>query len=389
MKNFIYNIKTKIFFGDGQIKHLPSETLKYGKKVLLLYGKNSIKKMGLYDEVMKLYNEAGIEVIELSGVNPNPRLSTVLEGKKLCQEHNIELILAAGGGSVIDCAKAIAVAAKNDLDIWKDVYVEYNMSKVKDAIPIATILTLAATGTEMNANSVISNHETEEKYGTAHRLMKPKFSILDPKYTFSVSSYQTAAGSADILSHLFEQYFTPDKEGFLQARMAEAIMKTVIEYAPIAVENPDNYEARANLMWSSTMALNSTISSGQNGDWSVHAMEHELSAKYDITHGVGLAILTPRWMEYVLTEENVHRFVDYGKNVWGIEGEDEFSIAREAISNTHEFFLELNIPITLREVGIDESRLDEMAKASVRGGSIGAMRKLGPEDVLKIFKASL
>ena len=389
MNNFVYNLSTKIFFGKGEISKLPSEIRKYGKKVLFLYGKSSIKKMGLYDEVVNLLNDSNIEFVELSGVDPNPRLSTVKEGSRLCREHDVDFILAVGGGSTIDCAKAIAVDRFYEGDTWTDLYIEKKGDTIKKVLPLGSILTLAATGSEMNKNSVITNEETEEKYGFGSELLKPKFSILDPSYTFTVPKHQTAAGCADILSHLFEQYFSPIKKGYISARIGEAVMKTVIEYAPVAIEEPDNYEARANLMWAGTVALNGTASAGKPGEWSVHPMEHELSAKYDITHGVGLAILTPRWMEYVMNDENVFRLADYARNVWDIQEDDDYKAAKKGISKTTEFFLALGIPMTLPEVGINEERLEEMAKDTVKIRKIGAMQNLEWEDVCNIYKMCL
>lgn len=389
MNNFIYDLSTKIYFGKEQIENLPTEIKKHGTKVLFLYGKNSIKKIGLYDEAIKLLNENNIEFVELAGVDPNPRLSTVKEGSRLCRENNLDFILAIGGGSTIDCAKAIAVDVFYEGDTWDDLYKFGKIDTIKKVLPVGSILTLAATGSEMNRNTVISNEETEEKYGLGCDLLKPKFSILDPTYTFSVPKNQTAAGCADILSHLFEQYFNPIKKGFVSARIGEAIMKTVIEYAPIALEEPDNYEARANLMWAGTVALNGTASAGKPGDWSVHGMEHELSAKYDITHGVGLAILTPRWMEYVMNDENVYRLADYARNVWESREEDDKAAAKEGIAKTKDFFLSLGIPMTLKEVGINEDRLAEMAKKATEFYKIGAMKNMDWQDVYNIYKMSL
>lgn len=388
MRDFNLNFKTNIFFGKNALANLPEEVKKYGKRVLLVYGKSAIKRMGLYDKVIALLKENNIEVVELGGISPNPRKSELEQGAKLCRENGIDLILAVGGGSTIDCSKGIAMQAKYEGSVWEDFYAGHKGHMLKEALPVASILTLSATGSEMNGNSVITNLETEEKYGFGHGLLVPRFSILNPEYTYSVSKYQTASGSADILSHLFEQYFNPSKDGYLQSRVAEGIMKTVIHYAPIAIKEPENYEARANLMWSSTLALNGLVNHGKPGDWSVHGMEHELSAKYDIAHGVGLAILTPHWMKHVLGDENRYRFVEYGMNVWGLIGEEEY-IIEESIRRTSEFFLSLDIPMKLSELGIDESRIEEMAKNACRYGAIGAMKGLEWQDVMAIYKASM
>ncbi|WP_047394153.1 iron-containing alcohol dehydrogenase [Cetobacterium sp. ZOR0034] len=390
MKNFIYDVPTKILFGEGQVSNVGKEVKKYASRVLLLYGKNSIKKNGLYDEVLKRLTDENIEVIELSGVDPNPRIETVREGADLCRRYKLDLILAVGGGSTIDCAKGIAAQTKYHGDIWQDLCVDKKFHLLTEALPIASILTLAATGSEMNGNSVLSNPNENLKLGFGSYILRPVFSILDPVYTFTVNKYQTAAGVVDIMSHLFEQYFSPDKKGYLQARIMEGLLKTVIHYGPIAYENPTDYEARANIMWASSLSLNGLTSSGKEStDWATHQIEHELSAKYDITHGIGLGILTPYWMEYVLDKENVHRFVDYANNVWGIFEDDDFEVARKVIQKTREFFNSLDVPSTLAEVDIDSSKLEEMAAGATRLGPIGTMKKLEFKDVLEILSSAL
>lgn len=390
MRNFDYNVSTKVLFGKGKVKEVGKEAKKYGDKVLLVYGKGSVKKSGLFDLVVETLKEANIYVYELPNIDPNPRIDSVYKGAEICRKEGINLILAMGGGSVIDCSKAIAAQANYCGDVWQDLYVDSKMYQLKSALPVASILTLAATGSEMNGNSVISNMHTNQKLAIGSDLLRPVFSILDPEYTFTVNQYHTAAGVVDIMSHLFEQYFTPDHEGYLQNRMMEAMIKTVIEYGPIAYAEPENYEARANLMWTSSLALNGMVAYGKvSTDWATHGMEHELSAFYDITHGVGLGILTPYWMKYVLTPDTVHRFVEYGRNVWKIHGNDEMEIANKAIEKTREFFNSLGIPSTLREVGIDESKLDKMAEQATMFGPLGSMKKLYKEDVLAIYKMAL
>lgn len=390
MENFVYDIPTRILFGKNQVEKIGKETKKYASRVLLLYGKNSIKESGLYDQVVKYLKEENIYFYELSGVDPNPRISTVRIGADICKRENLELVLAVGGGSTIDCAKGIAVQAKYSGDVWRDLYMDKKFFLIKDALPVASVLTLAATGSEMNGNSVISNLEENLKQGISSHLLKPKFSILDPTFTMTVNKYQTGAGVIDIMSHLFEQYFSSDKKAYLQSRIMEGILKTIVHFGPIAYEDPNNYESRANIMWASSLALNGLPSLGkQSTDWSTHQMEHELSAKYDITHGVGLGILTPYWMEYVLHGENIHRFVDYGKSVWNIEEGDDWDIAREAIKKTREFISFFDIPKTLSEIGIDDSKFQEMAEVVTRRGPIGSMKKLDYDDVLKIYKMAL
>ncbi|ACQ52090.1 iron-containing alcohol dehydrogenase [Clostridium botulinum] len=387
MLNFNYSIPTKIFFGKSQISVLGEQIKKYGSRVLLTYGGGSIKKNGIYDKVIKILESNNIEFVELSGIDPNPRVTSVREGVKLCKENNIDFILAVGGGSTIDCSKVIAASYYYEGDPW-DIVIK--KVKINKALPIGSILTLAATGSEMDAGAVISNIDTNEKIGVGHPFMAPKFSILDPEYTFTVPKNQTAAGTADIMSHIFEAYFSKTKEAYIQNRMAEAILKTCIKYGKVAIKEPENYEARANLMWASSLAINGLLSYGKSEPWSVHPMEHELSAFYDITHGVGLAILTPNWMKYVLGDENVNDFYEYGVNVWDINPEEsKYEVAQKAIEKTREYFIELGIPATLKEVGIGEEKLEQMAEAATRNGTLGEFRPLSTEDVLNIYKLSL
>jgi alcohol dehydrogenase YqhD (iron-dependent ADH family) len=386
MLNFEYNISTRVLFGRGQIVNLGKEITRYGKRVLLVYGSGSIKRFGLYDEIIKTMEENSFVYKELSGVKPNPRIKSVRSGVQICRDHNIDLILAAGGGSVIDCAKAIAAGALYDGDPW-DFFTR--TAQVEKSLPVGSILTLSATGSEMNGNSVISNEETEEKLPVASEHLRPKFSILDPCYTFSVPPDQTAAGVADIFSHVCEQYFSPVKDTYIQDRLAEAIFKTCVEYGPLALKDPEHYIARANLMWASSLGLNGLLGYGKMGDWATHCMEHAVSAVYDITHGVGLAILTPHWMNYVLSDTTLERFVNYARNIWDVDCKDGMETAKQGIERTGEFFESLDIPSTLGEVGVDDKRLDDMAGKSMLRPEIGSLKKLKVEDVRKILQVAL
>lgn len=389
MKNFVYSIPTKIFFGKGQIDKIGTEILRYGKKVLLVYGKGSIKSNGIYDKVIEILKENEIEYFELGGIDPNPRTESVYKGAEICKENKVDLILAMGGGSTIDCAKAISLQSKYDGDFWEDLYINGRKDLIKEVTPVASILTLSATGSEMNGNSVISKKESNLKVGFSHEKIKPVFSVEDPEYTYSVNKYQTCAGAIDIMSHLFEQYFSTEKDGFLQNRLIEGILKTVIHYAPIAIENPKDYEARANIMWASSLGLNELVSYGKlSTDWATHNIEHQLSAVYDITHGIGLGILTPAWMKYVLSENNIHRFVDYGKNIWNLSGTD-MEIAEKSIEKTKEFFTSLGCPSSLSEINIDDTHFEKMAENAVARGAFGSMKKLNKEDVIAIYKLAL
>ena len=386
MKNFVFNAYTEIIFGKGQIEKLPESLKKFGKNVLLVYGGGSIKKNGIYDKAMELLS--GFNVTELSGVEPNPRIETVRKGVELCRKNKIDVVLAIGGGSTIDCSKAIAGACFYEGDAW-DIVVDSSL--IKDVLPIVTVLTLAATGSEMNKNAVISNMELHEKLGTASRKFIPQVSICDPEFTYAVSRLQTAAGSADIMSHVFENYFSNEKGVFVQDKIAEGLLQTCIKYCPIAIESPCNYDARANLMWASSLALNGLVGCGRGDAWSCHPIEHELSAFYDITHGVGLAILTPRWMRHVLNDKTVKKFATYAKNVWHInDNVDEYELANRAIDATENFFKSCKLPMTLTELGIDSKHFKEMARKAVYNGSlIYSYVPLDEEAVIEILEACL
>ncbi|MEG1731617.1 MAG: iron-containing alcohol dehydrogenase [Longicatena sp.] len=386
MENFIYSVPTKIYFGKGQVEHIGEIIAEFGQNVLLVYGGGSIKRNGLYDSVTSILKQKGINIHELAGVEPNPRITTVRKGVELCREHKIDVILPIGGGSTIDCAKVIAGSVSYPNDAW-DIVID--PSKVVSVLPIVTILTLSATGSEMDTFAVISDMEHNDKIGTSHEAFRPKVSILDPSITCSVPANQSAAGTADIMSHIMECYFS-NVQGFMLDRMAEGLLKTCIEYGVKAVKEPDNYEARANLMWASSWAINNFIKLGKVVTWTVHPMEHQLSAYYDITHGVGLAILTPHWMEYVLNDVSVHKFREFGINVWNIDAQkDPFEIAHEAINLTKDYFVKMGIPTTLREVGIVDDRYFEVMAQKAAADLKGAFVELNAEDVKNIFQKAL
>ena len=377
---------TEIFFGRNQIEVLGRQLKKENaKSVLLVYGKGSIKRSGLYDKIVSLLAENSIKITELPGIDPNPRISSVAKGAELCRENKVDFIIAAGAGSVIDCSKAIAAARYYSGDPW-DFFIR--RTSVKKALPLCAILTLAATGSEMNGGCVLTNEKTLEKLPMGSVRLKPRFSILDPAYTFTLPKNQTVAGIADIMSHVFEQYFSyPDAS--LQDHMSEAVLKTVIENAPVVVAEPENYEARANIMWAGTVALNGLLELGKDGDWATHMIEHELSAKYDITHGTGLAILTPNWMKHVLDEKNCCKFAAYGRNVWGITEKDDMEAALQAIEKTSDFFKSIGLPQKLSEIGIDDSKFDEMAESALKNSRIGTFKELGKKDIVEIYRKSL
>lgn len=385
MLDFVYQASTKIFFGRGRIEFLSKEIKKYAQKVLLVYGGGSIKRIGVYDQVAEQLSAADIAVHELDGVHPNPRIDSVRAGIELCREHQIALVLAVGGGSVIDCAKAIAAGFYYPGDPW-DFF--RRTAKIQQALPVAAVLTVAATGSEMNGNMVISNPATQEKLGTGSSVLYPVFSILDPTYTFSLSAWQTAAGVADIMSHVHEQYFSANDGAFLQERLGESILKTCIKYGPLACNEPGNYEARANLMWSASVALNGLLSSGKLTDWATHGLEHEVSALHDVTHGVGLAILTPYWMRKVLTAGNEERFCAYARNVWNLSGADSLILAEQGIQALADFWRSLQLPDRLRDVGVQEADIPVMAKKATAWGSLGKFVHLTEADAADIYRAA-
>ncbi|PGS52401.1 iron-containing alcohol dehydrogenase [Bacillus sp. AFS041924] len=387
MNFFTFANPTELIFGKDSVQKLKEKSTSFGKNVLLVYGGGSVKRNGLYDQIVGILKEADKTIYELSGVEPNPRLSTVHKGIQICKDEKIDFILAIGGGSVIDCTKAIAVGAKFDGEIWD---VITRKAVPNDALKFGTVLTLAATGSEMNAGSVITNWETKEKLGWGSKFSYPTFSILDPQNTFTVPRDQTVYGSVDIMSHVIESYFHHGTNTKIQDRFCEGILKTVIETAPIAVETLDNYEARETLLYSGTMALNGILSMGVQGDWSTHNIEHAVSAVTDIPHGGGLAIIFPHWMEYVMNE-NVDRFCQFAERVFDIKqdsmSKEEWALA--GIKALRTFWSSIGAPSCLSEYGITKEQLPEMAAKTVKYGPFGYFKKLDQEAALKILEAAL
>jgi len=338
MLDFNYMVSTKILFGKNTVERLGDELRRQGNRVLFVYGQGSIRKTGLFDRVANIFTQNSVIYHELPGVQPNPRISHVRRGITLCKEHDIDSIVAVGGGSVIDCAKTIAAGFYHEGDPWE--LFQVGDSAIRKALPIGTILTIAGTGSEMNGNAVISNEDTEEKRAIHHDVLRPRFSILDPTYTFTVPKHQTAAGIVDMYSHVLEQYFSPTTDAYVQNRLAESLLHTCIYYGPKVLVEPTNYEARAQLMWTSSLALNGLLGYGRITDWATHGMEHALSAMYDITHGVGLAILTPFWMDYALSKETLDKFVEYASRVWRVNGNDDFVVAKKGIKKNSGVFYE-------------------------------------------------
>lgn len=387
MRTFEFYNPTKLIFGRDTLEALKTEVPKYGTKVLLLYGGGSIKRSGLYDKVTSLLSSIGAEVTELGGVDPNPRLSTVHKGVELCREHGIELVLAVGGGSVLDCAKAIAVGAKYDGDMWDIVE---RKAQPTGAIPLGTVLTMAATGSEMNSGSVITNGKTMEKMGWGSVYAFPAFSILDPVHTFSLPREQTVYGIVDMMSHVLEHYFHQDTNTPVQDGFCETLLRTVMETAPKLVDDLENYELRETIMYCGTLALNGMVSMGFAGDWATHNIEHAVSAVYDIPHGGGLAILFPQWMKYNLST-NPARFRKLAVNAFGVDaaGLSDEEAGLKGIEALRAFWDSIGAPARLADYGIDDSQIGVMADKTVRFGPFGNFRKLDRDDVVEIYKMSL
>lgn len=387
MENFIYSIPTKIAFGKGQIRRLPEFVKQYGNKVLLVYGGGSIKRTGIYDDAVRLFQENGIAFTELSGVEPNPQIATVRRGIELCREHKVEVLVPIGGGSTIDCAKAIAVGVFYNGDAWDIVK---NNELITEALPIVSILTVAATGSEMDSSSVISNDAECDKAEINADILYPKCSILDPSYTFSVPAYQTAAGVADIMSHIFEYYFSGMEIPDIQKDMMDAILKVCVRYGPVAVKQPDHEKARANLMWAASWAINGFIACGNFSSWPCHAMEYQLTNQYHVTHGHGMAIMDAAWMEHIAGEQTYPEFVRYAKAVFGITGGTPQEITKQAIKATRAVYEDMGLTLTLRSIGAEhKEELPAMAKKAVEefGLDDAGSLSLTISDVTQIYES--
>ena len=387
MRDFEFLSPTKIIFGRNSEAKVGREVKNYSRKILLHYGKGSIIRTGLYDRVVKSLKEEGIDFIELGGVQPNPRVSLVREGIEICRKNGINFILAIGGGSVIDSSKAIAVGVPYSGDVW-DFYA--GKMEPKTALPVGVVLTIPAAGSEASKSSVITNEDGWYKRSINTEIIRPRFAIMNPEVTFTLPPYQTACGAADIMAHVMERYFTNDKGVNFTDRLCEATLKTVIYNVPIVLKKPDDYDARAQIMWASTIAHNDLLSTGRTGDWASHGIEHELSGIYDIPHGAGLAIVFPAWMKYVY-KHNIERFIQFAINVWNVEPnfESPERIALEGVERLKRFFKDIGLPTSLSEANIGEDRLEEMATKATERGELGEFVKLKKEDVLNILRSAL
>lgn len=386
MDNFTFKIPTKIIFGKDTEKQVGSEVRQYSENVLFCYGGGSIKRSGLYDRVVKSLRENGIHFAELSGIRPNPRLSRVREGINICREKGINFILSVGGGSVIDTAKAIAAGVPYNGDVW-DFYLK--KETLKNVLPIGVILTIPATGSESSDSSVITNEDGWYKKGINSDLIRPIFAIMNPELTYTLPPYQTACGAADIMAHVMERYFTNTPHVDFTDRLCEATLRTIIYNAPIVLAQPENYDARAQIMWAGNIAHNGLLSTGRLGDWASHKIEHEISGIYDIAHGAGLAVVFPAWMKYVY-KHDINRFVQFAVRVWDVDlsFESPEDIALEGIRRMSEFFKRIGLPVKLKDMNIPYDRFEEMAEKCTNfdKNPVGAFVKIYKEDVIKILE---
>ena len=384
--DFNYYNPTKIYFGKTALNNLKKELANYGENILLVYGKNSIKKNGLYDKVMEILKESNKKVVELQGIKSNPTYTQMMEGARLVKENNVDLILAVGGGSVIDCSKGIAVSAYSEEDPWQKYWVDCKRVDNK-VVPVGSILTMVGTGSEMNGGSVITNEEKMLKNGRVFPAnVYPKFSILNPEYTYTVPKNQMVSGIFDTLSHLMEQYFSGDDNNTTDY-VIEGVMNALIDNARVAIENPMDYEARSNIMWCATLGLNTVTGLSKEQDWEVHMIEHQVGAYTDCPHGIGLAIVSVPYYRYIY-KYGLDKFVRFAKKVWKIHGKDmsKDEIALAGIEKLSDFIKELGIPTTLREIGATEEMLPLIANSTVI--MEGGYKKLTADEILEILKES-
>ena len=390
MIDFVFHNPTKILFGRDALGHLAEEAKRYGTRVLLVYGGGSIKRTGLYDRVLEQLSQAGAQVWELGGVKPNPLLGLVREGIAICRENDIQLVLAVGGGSAIDTAKAIANGACYDGDVW-DLFMKKGAND--HVLPLGVVLTIPASGSEMSSSSVITREEDHCKAGRNTPFNFPKFSILNPEFAFTLPPFQRACGVVDIMAHMMERYFTQVEPCELTDRLIEGGLLTVMRNAPIVMENPTDYDAWAEITWAGALAHNTLLQTGRVGDWASHKIEHELSALYDIAHGAGLAIIFPAWMKYVLPRGGEKKLCQFATQVLGVPqdlGTPE-AIAKEGIARLEAFYHSLGLTTTLHENGIGEENFSYMSQhvAQLLGGTVGEFVKLLPEDVMELYRLAL
>lgn len=388
MENFTYQNQTKIVFGRDVENQVGTLLQPYGTTVLFHYGSGSIKASGLYDRVITRLKHAGLTVIELGGVVANPSMELVYEGIKLAKSNQVDVILAVGGGSVIDSAKAIAMGVYYDGDAW-DFFV--NGTVPNNALPIGTILTIPAAGSESSIATVVTNYQLGLKRSCRHEILRPQFALMNPEITFTLSEYQSAVGAIDMIGHVIERYFTNTSHVELIDRMSEGLMKTVIEQAMIVRDNPTNYDARAEIMLAGALAHNGSLGLGREEDWACHIMEYEVTQQSKVAHGHGLAILYPSWMRYVY-RHNLQRFVLFATKVFDIPMQDDLDlVARQGIDALEAFYHALDIPTTLSAVGLTEEHIEPMANSCTNQGErqLGNFVKLHKQDVMNIYRMAL
>lgn len=389
IENFMFHVPTKVYFGKGAASHVKDEAAAFGR-VLFVYGKGSIHRSGLYDRLMADLHAAGISVWELGGIGGNPEIDAVREGVEIARAHDVRCILAAGGGSVMDTGKMIAAAAESNEDPWTLIA---HRIPVSQALPVLAVTTAAATGSEMNGSAVITNPETAEKFGYSSEKIRPYAAFLDPENTYTVPAYQTACGSADIMSHIMEDYFHTGQGFAMMDAFMEGMLRSVIANAPKAMETPDDYDARAELLWDAVWAINDFTSCGASVPWSCHGMEHELSARFGIVHGHGLAILTPRWMRYILDDDTAPRLARFGRNVFGVAEKNDRRAAEEGIARLSCFFENtLGLAGRLRDLPVKREDFPVMAERAVawkgKNGIIPGFAALTAQDVEAIYEMS-
>ncbi len=389
MLNFEYYTPTKVFFGKDQEKKTGEIIAEYGyKKIMLIYGKSSIKKIGLYDTVVSSLKNNSIDFIEMGGVEPNPKIEFVRDAVKLAKKEGVELILAVGGGSVIDAAKYTALGAVSDCDVWEFVV---GNQKPESALPVGCVLTIAAAGSEMSWSAVVSDMSLNMKRGLASDLIRPLFAISNPELTYSVSPYQTACGISDILAHTMERYFTPCEPVDITDSIAESIIRSVINAAYVVMKEPDNYEARANIMWASSLSHNNLTGCGRINALPVHQLEHALSGEYDhVAHGAGLAVLFPAWAKYVYAH-NISRFAQFARNVWNVNDNDDKRAAEKGIEAMSCFFKKIGMPTSLNDFNINADAVDRLTELCTFGGKrkINSVIELSDGDIKQIFNMCL
>jgi len=386
MQNFRFCSPTEIIFGKDTHTTVGKETKKYGSKVLLHYGGGHIKRSGLYEQVVSSLTDAGVDFVELGGVKPNPRLDLVHRGIAIARDNGVDFVLAVGGGSVIDSSKAIATGALYDGNVW-DFYC--GKAAPEATLPVGVVLTIPAAGSEASKSSVLTDVEGGDKRPANFEIQRPKFAIMNPELTFSLPPYQTACGAADIMAHAIERYFTPTKDVEFTDRLCEAGLLTVIGNAPKVLAQPDDYAARAEIMWAGTVIHTDLFSTGRVGDWASHRIEHELSSINDVAHGAGLAIILPAWMQYVY-KQDVDRFVQYAVRVWNAPQDffDPEKTALEGIARTKAYFKSIGLPVSLAEIGIGEQHFERIIGNCTKDaeGKMGSFMRLGDDDMRAILE---